>query len=184
MFALAYLIGQPTYYTCEVYSNKCSSTSAAAVITAMFVCQLCNHYGSFSFASVLSHIGSVHSHGCNFSVCCGVDGCTRTYTNYHAFRRHVVNRHGYLLDDSSTPVTFQSADPLGDQGPALALDDVDHVVDRLPSPQTQRRSSAMFVLKLKEKHKLAQTTVDDILADTEELLGRAIERLKQRVLPC
>ena len=39
----------------------------------------------------------------------------------------------------------------------------------------------MFVLKLKEKHKLAQTTVDDILADTEELLGRAIERLKQRV---
>ena len=54
-------------------------------------------------------------------------------------------------------------------------------MDRLPSPQTQRRSSAMFVLKLKEKHKLAQTTVDDILADTEELLGRAIERLKQRV---
>ena len=38
-----------------------------------------------------------------------------------------------------------------------------------------------FVLKLKEKHKLARATVDDILADTEELIWRAIERFKQRV---
>ena len=149
----------------------------------MFVCQLCHHYGSFSYASVLSHIGSVHSHEYNFLVCCGVDGCTRTYTNYHAFRRHILNRHRYLLDCSSTSMPSQSEDPLAEQVPAL--DDLDHNTDTLLSPQTvqsERRSSAMFILKLKEKHKLAQTTVDDILADTEGLVGRAIERLKACVV--
>ena len=147
----------------------------------MFVCQLCNNYGSFNYSSVLSHIGSVHSHQYKFSVCCGVDGCTRTYTNYHAFRRHVLNRHGNLLNGSCTPITIQPTDP-ADQEPDL--DNMDGACDDRPPPQTaqsERMSSAMFILNLKEKHKLAQTTVDDILGDTEELVGRAIERLKKRV---
>lgn len=61
---------------------------------------------------------------------------------------------------------------------------MDGACDDRPPPQTaqsERMSSTMFIINLKDKHKLAQTTVDNILGDTEELIGRAIEWLKKRM---
>ena len=40
----------------------------------------------------------------------------------------------------------------------------------------------MYVLKLKQKYKLAQTTVDGILADTEQMTERVVTRLQQRLV--
>jgi len=40
----------------------------------------------------------------------------------------------------------------------------------------------MYILKLKEKYKLTQTTVDGILSDSEEIAGRIVSQLQQRVL--
>lgn len=37
------------------------------------------------------------------------------------------------------------------------------------------------MLKLKEQYKLAQTTVDSILCDTEEITARVVARLRDRV---
>ena len=40
----------------------------------------------------------------------------------------------------------------------------------------------MYILKLKEKYKLAQTTVDGILSDTEQIAWRIVSQLQQRVV--
>ena len=50
-------------------------------------------------ASVLSHIGAVHSHQSGFSVLCGIDGCPMMYRNYHSFRCHIKQKHPSACDD-------------------------------------------------------------------------------------
>ena len=39
----------------------------------------------------------------------------------------------------------------------------------------------MYILKLKQKYKLAQTAVDGILGDTELMTQRVVSRLQQRL---
>ena len=43
--------------------------------------------------AVLRHIGSVHSHQAGFEVVCGIQGCPRTYKNYHSFLKHLRRKH-------------------------------------------------------------------------------------------
>ena len=157
----------------------------------MYVCQLCNHFASFSYDCVLRHIGAVHSHEAGFRVRCGFDSCPRIITNYHAFRRHLRKQHGYCLktcnptigegqlEGRSTteapvePENMLSLEPDLNSGPSY---DLHH------SLLSEKQSNAMYILKLKEKYKLAQTTVDSILGDTEEIAGRLVSRLQQRLL--
>lgn len=44
-----------------------------------------------------------------------------------------------------------------------------------------KKSEAIHMLKLKEQYKLAQTMVDSILCDTEEITARVVARLRDRV---
>ena len=160
----------------------------------MYVCQLCNHYASFSYDCVLRHIGAVHSHEEGFRVRCGFDSCPRILTNYHAFRRHLRRQHGYCLKTCSPTVgeeqlegrSTTSNPGAGDEPenmPSLESDpDSGPSCDLQLNPLSEKRSDAMYILKLKEKYKLAQTTVDYILGDTEEIAGRLVTRLQQRLV--
>ena len=76
----------------------------------MYVCQLCDHFVSRRLASVLSHIGAVHSHQSGFSVLCGIDGCPRTYRNYQSFRRHIKQKHPSACDDCDSPTESNVTD--------------------------------------------------------------------------
>ena len=50
------------------------------------------------------------------------------------------------------------------------------------NPISEKRSNAMYVLKLKQQYKLAQTTVDGILGDTEQMTERVVTQLQQCLL--
>ena len=164
---------------------QCDST----VYAPMYVCQLCNHFASFSYDCVLRHIGAVHSHEDGFRVRCGFDSCPRMLTNYHAFRRHLRKKHGYCLKTYSPTIgeeqpgerSTTSNSGAGDESESLGTDP-DSQFQHDPLALSEKRSDAMYILKLKEKYKLAQTTVDGILSDTEEIAGRIVSRLQQRVL--
>ena len=45
----------------------------------------------------------------------------------------------------------------------------------------QQRSSALFLLKLKEHRRISQTAVDDIVADWNGLFSHSVQRLYARV---
>lgn len=157
----------------------------------MFVCQLCNHYASFSYDSVLRHIGAVHAHEADFRVQCGVNSCPIVLKNYHSLRRHLRKKHGLLLRTYSNDIGEEQGEMCHDQGTA---EDCDNSVledtsefepDRLRTDEyacDEKRPDAMYILKLKEKYKLAQTTVDDILGDTEEIAERVVSRLQQNLM--
>ena len=66
-----------------------------------YVCSLCDHFSATSTGGILRHIGAIHAYEPNFHLVCGIDGCPRTYKNYHSFRKHLQRTH---------PTSFVDAD--------------------------------------------------------------------------
>jgi len=66
------------------------------------VALLCNS-AARNLKGVVCHIGSVHAHGANFHVTCGLQGCPRTYTNFHSYKKHMYSRHRDTLEVESSP---------------------------------------------------------------------------------
>jgi len=50
------------------------------------------------FGDLLSHINIVHSDSSNFSILCGIDGCTSQYNKYNSLHRHVSRKHPSWLE--------------------------------------------------------------------------------------
>ena len=56
-------------------------------------CPLCHVFASKNLKGVVRHIGAVHSHEAGFHVTCGIDGCPRTYGNFHSYKKHMFLKH-------------------------------------------------------------------------------------------
>ena len=134
----------------------------------------------------MRHIGAVHSHEDGFRVRCGFDSCPRVLTNYRAFRRHLRRRHGYCLKTCNPAIGEEQLEGGNTTSNSWAGGEPENIPSLEPEfhhdPISDKRSDAMYILKLKEKYKLAQTTVDYILGDTEEIAGRLVSRLQHRLI--
>ncbi len=60
-------------------------------------CPICSWFGGLSLRAVLRHVGRVHSHNANFHVCCGIDGCPRTFHKFVSYRQHLYRNHRYAF---------------------------------------------------------------------------------------
>ncbi len=47
---------------------------------------------------VLRHLALIHSHEADFRVICGINGCSRNYSNYHSYKKHMYQRHREVLE--------------------------------------------------------------------------------------
>lgn len=155
----------------------------------MYACQLCGNFASATYRSVLGHIRAVHAHEAGFTVQCGIHSCPRTFKNYHSFRRRIRKKHPHLQlqepleaaaenpvpsDDDEEPFPEDTSQPLAEV----------HVGDSGGSSSNMSlKDQAVKILKLKEKYKLAQTTVDDIISDTREITSSVILKLQQKATP-
>lgn len=156
----------------------------------MYMCQICARYASPNFDSTLCHIGAVHSHNAAFNVHCGIKSCPRTFCNYHSFHRHIREKHAFMLESTSVylhqneaPIILSPELELTEEEPTEEVRGVsaNGGGDSTAQKEDIKKSEAIHVLKLKEQYKLAQTTVDSILCDTEEITARVVARLRNRV---
>ncbi|KAL3175703.1 hypothetical protein MRX96_000898 [Rhipicephalus microplus] len=60
------------------------------------------------FIKVVNHIGVVHSVEPNFSVFCGIDGCSSTYRKFSSYNSHLYRRHRTLLEDTGSSLKHRS----------------------------------------------------------------------------
>ena len=63
----------------------------------VYRCNLCAYFIGSTLCSLLNHLGRIQKYDAGFHALCGVDGCSRTYTNYSSLRNHVYRKHGDLL---------------------------------------------------------------------------------------
>ncbi|KAH8008650.1 hypothetical protein HPB51_000476 [Rhipicephalus microplus] len=70
-------------------------------------CPRCPFF-SAQFIKVVNHIGVVHSVEPNFSVFCGIDGCSSTYKKFSSYKSHLYRRHRTLLEDTGSSLKHRS----------------------------------------------------------------------------
>ena len=158
---------------------------------SMLVCPICPRELTvglkFNLTEFLKHVKLFHSHQPNFSITCGVRGCMRSFHNYITFRNHLYMYHSCdsnLSNDTSGERGNQSSDGgdesdeeedeqehehgTGDASNSLAVRDTTTVL---------QESSALFLMGLKEKHKLTQVAMEGIIEGVTSLVQSRMDLL-------
>ena len=133
---------------------------------------------------LLNHIGRCHSSEPGFHVLCGIQECTRTYTNYNAFRNHVKKHHSILLDgeigNGIIPEGGLGLDV--DLEPEDLLNDEEHDELDIEREQAQiRRNNALCLMQIKEEGKLTQKNLDHVVNRTTQIVHNTIDMVKNGV---
>ena len=58
-------------------------------------CPLCDLFAATTLKGVIRHLGAVHSHE---SITCGLEGCPRSYANFHSYKKHMYKNHRDILE--------------------------------------------------------------------------------------
>ena len=110
---------------------------------------------------------------------CGVQGCIRTYRNYHSFRKHLWRAHKENLSDAP-----ESADP-DPVDNSMNVDEVESPCRNIEEPIVDsKRSAALFVLKAQEIHKVSQIALDDLIAEFSFICSSELNLLQTKVFKC
>ena len=142
-------------------------------------CPLCSYFAAPSLKGTMRHIGSVHAHESNFHVICGIQGCPRSYTNFHTFKKHMYQKHRETLEAISTPGLMETE-------PNQSVDfecDSSYTDTETPivAQQGGKTLSALFLLKTSTVSKVSQVALNDLIGDVSFLLSNTLQSLKDDV---
>lgn len=149
---------------------------------------------NLNLKNFLKHIQLFHSHQPSFSIKCGLGGCLRTFTNFQVFRNHVSTFHSCDPILSNVTTTSESELPrnsVPDSGSATD-DDVNNTEStgevNLCGSDTigmnrddLQKSSALFLMGLKEKHKLTQVSLEGVVKGVTSLVQCSLVELHSQV---
>ena len=60
-------------------------------------CPLCETFAAPNLKGVVRHVGLVHSHEPGFRLTGGVEGCTRSYTKFNSYKKHMYVKYAELM---------------------------------------------------------------------------------------
>ncbi|KAL4008313.1 hypothetical protein ACER0C_002165 [Sarotherodon galilaeus] len=126
-------------------------------------CVICFVFVGLTLKSLLSHINSAHSHSPDFHVVCGIDGCVKEYRVYNSFWYHIRRTHSDHLGNgrcSGSTMTQKSDDSCHD---------------------VLTRQATALVLTAREKHRLSQSGVNDVVAALQQYQASLVNNLRSQV---
>lgn len=150
------------------------------------ICSLCSYEQTaslnFNLTGFLKHIELFHSHQPSFSITCGLGGCLRTFQNFKVFRNHVYSLHGGEANISNQP-----NNEFNDDGDSEDSDGID-LAGGVPCNPIEivnvddiQRSSALFLMGMKEKYKLTQTALQGIVEGVSGLMRSHLSVLHTQI---
>ena len=126
-------------------------------------CPLCTLFAAKNLKGVVRHVGSIHAHDSNFGICCGLDGCHRTYKRFVSYKKHIYEKHLKKSHTSGVGV-LQDMEVSND-----GQDGFDDNISSTTVGSNQTKISALFLLKLENEYKVASTALDCIIEDVTTL---------------
>lgn len=138
-----------------------------------YACPKCSRR-HFTVVKLIKHIGLIHAHEHDFSICCGLDGCQNYFFKYESFRRHVYRKHRTRIWPSHNNVTGDDEVDISDNevNTDTADDTPEDVVLDMNDLLTNFRGNLVsFVLKCREKNVLPQSVQQEILQDVKFLFS-------------
>lgn len=157
-------------------------------------CNLCVGFIGFTLALLLNHIFRCHSDEPSFHVLCGINGCTRTYKKFLSFRNHVNTKHKdvKLAERHHRENTEQENDISSESEMEFDIDDDGPQLydDAAPLPRFDfeqeseeiRRTSALHLLKMKDRDRASQTAIDSFVDNTTSIVRTSIDLLKRGLM--
>lgn len=160
-------------------------------------CPLCSNAAhlTLDFKGLLKHLNLFHAHQPDFKVPCAIDGCSRHFTNLRTYQNHMSSVHN--CKDIETNVHMEQ-DPLGVEcsrdmdeknsscdGDTIIVEENSDLNNTIKTPPYSRellqKSSALFLLGLKEKYKLTQVSIQGIVDGVTSLTQQNISCLQSQV---
>ena len=141
------------------------------------VCPMCEDFAAPTFQLLQVHLFRVHSG--NFNISC----CNTSFKTASAYRKHVQRNHKSL--DSISSNCNQAGSEYDGADASTSSESCDHEdstdCNGSHSLNDHKVNIAMWILKLKESHKLTQVCVDRVLQDVSELCTITIVELGEAV---
>lgn len=162
----------------ELWSS-CDRESMAEIVK----CPLCSSFAAKSLKGVIRHLGLVHAHDAGFYVRCEIQGCPRTYNKFYSYKKHnMYSKHRDILIENADAAQLQNvlhgeADGAESDGDISGMDTTDSTAGNVSSS----REAALFVLKARHVHKVAQSSISELLLDFTTLLEGSVHQLHSRV---
>lgn len=154
----------------------------------MFLCPLCGVHSEPSLGKYLKHVRLIHADDPNFSISCSFQSCRRPpFKKFTTYRNHIYAYHndfsGQQLDDDDDddddpidPIdnTDDRHRDLGDDDGVSndggGSNDEDPGLDPTDASRTSiSRAAAIWLLKVREKYLLPQSTIENIIEDIDTL---------------
>lgn len=137
---------------------------------------------NFNVSKYLKHVRLFHAHQPNFHISCQINGCQRSYRNFSTFKNHVSDKHSCEALDRSIETTslcddFDDSD-LSLHVPVHTYTENDELYDSMCLAQ---KSSALFLLGLKEEKKLTQTALQGCIEGVTTLSQIRLNAQRQEV---
>ena len=128
---------------------------------------------------VVRYVGNVYAHDSNFCICCGVDGCHRTYRKFVYYKKHIYEKHikishasgAGLLQPEDMEVLIDDRQDGFDEDDSISLSPTDVVGNN------QMKISALFLMKLENEFKVVSAALDCIIEDVTTLLDNKNDSL-------
>ncbi len=155
----------------------------------MITCPLCVR----SFVNIkclLKHIRLTHADTRGFHIQCNLQGCKRTFRNFHTYRNHVYTWHDTTdfghPDGEEESTVVNLSDTLGagaGDGEGSEFDNQDcSVAPTEPSFEaTLQKAAALWILKTRELHRIPISTMNTIIVDVQSLFEVAFSEIRGRI---
>ena len=148
---------------------------------------------SLTINDLLRHLRVVNH--ANFHCYCCFEGCNSgEFSTVSAFKSHIYRNHYEREQKGSTELQANEGTSGTDDyaesqmeadsiTPSQRDPDLQADIDRLTGRDVvdQKRSSALFLLKLKEIHRVPQVAVDSVVSGSQEIFQQTVQRLKAGV---
>lgn len=150
------------------------------------ICWICYKVAAPNLKGIVRHMAAVHAHEPNFFIFCGIQGCSRTYSNFFSFKKHLYRKHRCSLEMSGSiaPVDNigENRGDVGEQydGEELEAFTLDEGPEQLSKFQYMKQMS-LFLLKNKKVRKVSQVALDGLVADFTSMLQLTINQIKHEV---
>ena len=148
----------------------------------VLLCPLCPAHPETNLRLLLKHIRLIHADEPNFSIQCTFQGCLRPpFRTYYSYRNHIYTFHGNFAGEDSVQDESDeggSHDDTSSEGDSS--DDDSETEDGAhgtngsttfngSTAEDIKRAAATWILKVREKHMIPQSTIEMILKDIDTL---------------
>ena len=146
---------------------------------------------SLSIKNPMTHFRLIHADEPNFRIDCTLQGCCRTFKNFHTYRNHIYAFHSTSIDSLDLSQAFETvseevcaydSDNDSDSennGNVTSLIDISN---QLPDDAASiQRSAAIWTLKVREKYCLSQSAMEHILKDVDSLYKVATMKVRHNI---